>query len=359
MAAPSPQDLIDVGEAELKIRRPALQVFEGDITEAQLHASAAMGDVVLREAARLFRNTFIDGARGDALTELVDDHLGLRRFEAQAANVLLDLTRASFAAGAGIIPAGHTVATEFDAGGNEIRFRLDAAVAFGATDLSKVGVPATATVTGVISNAAAGTIARNIDPVFDPSIVPSNPANAAGGVEEESDEELRVRARAFFLTLRRGTIAALEFGARQVPSVKVATAIEGALAVVTVFVADADGNSTPTMISNVATELENWRCAGTVLNVAGGVPILQDSDYSLVVNVGTDVSALESLISDAITGRMAKLGAGETLFRSVLQQVILNVDPINIRSVTINNPAADVVPTLPQEIIRAGVISRT
>src|SRR4051812_37210694 len=106
--APSFQDLLDLGQAEAQARRPDLAFIEGDITVAQLHGAAAMGDRVIQYAVEAFRDTFFGGAKADALTELVSDRTGIERKEATAATATVRFTRTSGGAG-GTIPLGTRV----------------------------------------------------------------------------------------------------------------------------------------------------------------------------------------------------------------------------------------------------------
>lgn len=365
--APSFQDLFDQGEAELKTRRPDLLVIDGDVTQGMLHASSAMADAVIRFGAQSFRDTFIDGASGDALTALVDDHYNIQRQLATSAQVTVEFSRSTGGAG-GTIPAGTVVATNFDADGDEVRFTTDSNIVFGTGVNGPISVVCTAQETGRDTNVAANTVVRLIDqPSFDPSFSVNNPATAAGGNDEESDEALRERARNFFLTLRRGTLAALEFGALQVEEVRVATATENlTTGAVTVQVADQDGNSTVQMVADVAAELENWRCAGTTVTVVGGTQVLVDMTVEITdFRSGFDVASQAPTIIEAIEARINKLGPGSTLFLDTIIASAIGSFPDDIFNVTITaitltpggvQPIADVVPSSGQ-VLRAGTIT--
>src|SRR5688572_28303696 len=128
--APSFQDLVDLGKAEAQARRPQLAFYDGDVTEAQLHASAAMSDKSIEVGAKLFLDTFFDGASGDALTALVDDHCNIQRKGATAAQVTVILSRTSSGAG-GTIPAGTRFGTTANPDGSQVVFTLDADLAVG------------------------------------------------------------------------------------------------------------------------------------------------------------------------------------------------------------------------------------
>jgi uncharacterized phage protein gp47/JayE len=364
--APSFQDLLDVGQAEAQARRPDLTYYEGDITVAQNHGAAAMVDALIRLAAQLYKATFIDGASGDDLTALVDDHLNIQRVAGSQAQATVAFTRTSGGAG-GTIPAGATIATEFDSDGETVEFTTDSAIIVPAAGNGPFNIGVTAVLAGPDGNVAASTITRIVDTLFDDTFSVTNAAVAAGGNNEESDPVLRERARSFFATLRRGTLAALEYGAKEVPSVVVATATEDTeTGEVTVRVADGDGNSSAQMIADVEEELEFWRCAGIDVTVLGGTQVLVDMAITLDdVTSGFDISEAEAVIVDAVETRIARLDPGETLFLdSIIAQVIAvypdNINDVGFSTITLTpggaQPIQDVVPSGAQ-VLRAGTIT--
>jgi uncharacterized phage protein gp47/JayE len=366
MAAPSFDDLFDLGKAEMLLRRPDLFLAPGDVTDFVVAAAAAMADKNIQFAAEEFRKTFIDGATDDDLTTLVDDHFGIQRTVATQAQVILSFSRPTSGAGAGSLLTGFTVSTVEDASGNRQEFTLDADVNFGAADLGPINVAATAVDAGRGGNVGAGTITNMVGAPFDTTVVVTNVAAAGGGNDEETDEQLRERARAFPSTLRRGTLAALEFGALTVPSVQVATATEIA-GIATVFVTDGSGNSTAEMVADVITELENWRCAGSNVVVVGGTLLNVNIDVTLVVSAGTSVPEIQADVIAAVTARLAKLPVGNgtgvaggdegVLREEHIHQAILGVDPDRIIGVTINTPASLPVEPAQGEVIRAGTVT--
>lgn len=351
--APSFQDLLAQFKAEAQARQPLLRFDEGDIVTAMQHGAAAMADAVVRFGAQSFRETFIDGASGTALSALVNDHLNLPRQEASPAKVGVAWSRTTGGAG-GTIAQGSVVATEFNAAGETVEYATDADIVVPTANNGPFAVDCTATVNGLSGNVEVGTVTRVVDqPAFDPNFTVTNAQRAAGGSDAETDEELRTRARQFFTTLRRGTLEALAFGARQVPGVAVATVTEDAIAIVTVRVSDANGNSNDQMVADVTTELENFRCAGTEVNVVGGTPSRVTMTITLVVRTGFDVAARQDILAQAAVNRIAKLGPGETLFLDMLIAAIAAVDPDNILDITFNTisvnsvaqTVGDIVPT--------------
>ena len=355
MATPSFDDIYNLGKAEMILRRPELVVNEGDVTDFLLAAAAAMADKNLQFAAELFRKTFVDTADGADLTTLADDHFSIVRKAGTAALVPVTFTRATSAT-AGTIPAGTEVATGQDASGNDVRFTTVADLPFIIGETIK-SVNANCTKTGPQGNVKQGTITRILVSLFDTFSVANNSV-AAGGNEEESDEELRERIRNRPNTFRRGTLSALEFGALQVVSVRIAVATENLLSgLVRVYVSDENGSSNLQMVSDVIIELENWRAAGINVNVTGGKIKTQNVTVVLTIDTasGSSVGILTQPVIDAITERVNQLRIGETLYLSLICQAVMNVDK-SILSVSVTTPTANVVP-LPEELIRVGTVT--
>jgi uncharacterized phage protein gp47/JayE len=354
--APSFQDLVDQYEAEAVARRPDLLFRDGDITQAQQHGAGAMADSVVRYGAQAFKATFLDGARGDELTTLVNDRYNIQRSPASAAQVTLTFERTSGGA-AETFSAGTVVATEFDSDGNEIRFETDGPLTFGIGINGPLTVAATAVEVGRAGNVALGTVTRIVTSHVDQTFTVINEAGG-GGNEEESDPELRRRARAFFLTLRGGTLDAIEFGALTVATVRVARATESVTGLVTLVVADSDGNSTIEMIADVIAAIQTYRAAGSIVTVTGGVQLLVNVSAQLVLEDGVDIGVVGPLAEEAIEAEMAKLRQGEVVYLTKLASAAIAVDPAGIKTCIVTAPAADVTPTSIQTP-RAGTVTVT
>lgn len=343
------QDFYDLGKATLQTRRPKLVVEEGDVSDAIIAGAASMATALIAYANRKFRATFLDGAEESDLTDRARDR-GVERDTGSESIGTLTLTRVSAGLGAGTITAGSRVATEPDETGSFQSFTLDTDAVFGALDLTKT-VQATCSVIGKVGNVAEDTIVRFIDDIFDPSILPSNADRFTGGYEMESDEDLRDRVRGFFLTQARGTIDALEFGARQVPGVDRVTITVDDSGVVTMFVADAEGNSNDALVTAVEVEIEHWRDAADIVYVTGGVIVLQAIDLTITVKTGVDINAMLDRIRQAVISRVGRLDPGEILYRDMISAAVRDVDREAIKGVTVVTPAANVDPEQ-NELIR-------
>lgn len=360
--APSISDLFAQFQGEALPIQPLLQYLDGDISTAQMHGAAAMADACIRLIVQGIKSTFIDGAEGDELTALVDDHLNMQRLPATAAQVTLTFTRTGGGTGGTLdASAGFTVATQIDASGNSQLYDLDANVVFPDGSNGPIFGTATAQSLGRSGNALPNTVTRLIStpPATLSTLAVTNAAVAAGGNDQESDLELRVRARSFWQTIARGTRAAIEHGARQVASVRVARATEDpSTGLVTLVVTDSDGGSTAQMVADVVTELENWRAAGSLVTVLGGAPLLVNVVGQLVGADGVDTGVLGALAATAIVNRMRKQRQGETLYLDSLKAAALAVDPDALDALSFTTPTADVVP-LAYQIIRPGSVTIT
>ncbi len=353
MSAPVVEDLVQQGRAEQVTRRPDLDVLPGDISELQLYEGAAGGDYVLLFAAQEVASTFLATSSGTRLTRLVEDAYPITREPATAAIGSVEFT-APGGATTGSIPVGTRVATVADDSGSFTIYTTDNALSFTAESGPK-SVTVTASTTGVVTNTAAGTITRILDSLFDTFTV-MNSDRLVGGNEEETDEELRQRARDYFATQRRGTTAALEVGALSVSIVRKATVYIDGSGLVTVYVSDSEGNSNLEMLQLVETELLNWAAAGAVVQVSGSTPVTQDITLSLVVKLGFSVAAAIDTIQAAVTSDVNRLQSGETLYRSRISSAARAVDTTNILDVSVSLPLANLVPAS-NEIIRAGIVS--
>lgn len=366
IVAPSFDDLITLGISEAQTRRADLRFLDGDVSEAQLHAAGAMADACVRYAAQLFRNRFLDGAKGEGLTALVDDTINGQRQQATAAQGTVAFTRAAVTGPAGTISAGTKVGTSFEADGRQVTFTTDVDLAFALNQQGPLSVAVTASDTGPSGNAAAGTVTKVISSLFDTFTV-TNPVTMAGGNAEEGDDALRARARTFYATLRRATLDALEAGALLVPEVRVAIAIEDPdSGDVTVRVSDEDGNSTLQMLNDVEAELEAWRAAGVNVNVIGGSTLTVDMVIQLDdVSDGFNLAVNGPAITAAVESLMNKRRVGETLRLDSVTAASIGVSPdeifaLSFLSITVGGvPQAvigDIIPAVTQ-LIRPGTIT--
>lgn len=374
MAAPTYDDLYNAGKTEIILKRSSLGVRIGDLSDMLLSAAAAIGDRIVGYVAQAIVNTFLDGATGDDLTKLSADHWSIQREAATNATATVTFNRSGADATATTLPIGTVVATIKDSQGNEVDFITTAAASWAISTNGTRTVACQCTQAGVVGNlTGTNQLTRLIStPPGHGTYTITASTQPAGGAEIETDEALRDRVRKYPSTVRRGTFAAIEYGAIQTTGAGVAkaTASSDATGAIAVYVSDASGNSTggtfivdPTLVSDgtmtakVAVELLNWAAAGALVSVTGGSIQTVNITVSLVVRLGVDVSQLITDVQAAINARVSKLSIGATLYKSDIINAVKAVDPDFIVDVAVVSPSVDTAPSTPGSLIRAGVIT--
>lgn len=344
---------MDLGVYVAQVRRPSLIVVQGDVTDAMLAGCATMASTLQGFSSGRFRATFLDGAFGDDLTSLCHDRGVDRNLGAESVGQVT-FTRATDTAGSGTIPAGTQIATTPDSTGAFVIFTTDIDCVFGATDLTKT-VDCSCTVIDVVGNVAAGTINRitQITLLWDTTLTVINSVLFAGGAPSESDDDLRNRTRNYWVTQARGTIDALEYAARLVPGVVRVSVVVDESGVVTVYVADAEGNSNQAMADAVDAVIEGppaWRDAADVVDVVGASLFETTIVLSLGVKTGVDVNTLLDGVRSAVVAMTSTLNPGDTLYRDAISTAAKNYAPDQIVTVQVLTPAVDLVPGADQAI---------
>lgn len=358
MDLPNRSDLFAVGRRYIKTVgntriNPLMVDVPGSDINLIVGSGSLQGEAIVTSWAACVRGLLVDTARGDELDRIAFDRFGLTRKPANPAGVTLALTRPTFAAGGGTIGAGTRVTT---VAGTIFATVID--VVFGATDLAK-SVDAVAQVVGPDQNVPTAAITSFVDQPFDATITVTNQAPAAGGTDQESDAQFRGRIRGFFLTVRRGTIAAIQYGGLQVPGVAVATAFEivnpgtalpaGAGELI---VADAAGNASAGMVQAVKDEMLAWRPIGIPIFVSGGIVQFEAITYRLSFEPGVDTVAASEEVRAVAVAVAQFLNPGQTLLRAQLTQVPLAVPGVVISDSGLVAPIGDIIPDDNTHMIR-------
>lgn len=331
-------------------RITAEQVYTpGSDVNILLGATSAMGEEVVRQLGGGISDLTLDGATGLALDRYIADRYSpyIVRLTASPAYVPLTLTRTSVAAGAVTQLTGSVVRTE---GG--VRFELREDAAFGAASLGPVEVEARAVEAGTSGNVAVGTVTSFVTAKVDSTLLVTNLEPGAGGDDSESDERLRARARAWWVNARRGTLGAIENGALTVEGVRQAYA-EELLAqpanvpngFVSVYIADANGQSNSLLNAAVELALLEYACGGIVPTVYGATPVYQQVELDLSYKATIDTTAAWSNVRAAVIAAVNSLRPGETLEISSIIEAAKGVTGVIVYDDAVVTPTGDVVPT--------------
>ena len=349
-------DLYSVGRAAIAATpgikiNPSVIDIPGSDLNIVVGTSSVMGEEVSARGAMALRGAFAELARGPALDRVLYDRYGLFRFSAQPSTVDLMLSRPGPGALTGTISAGSACQTP-----DGTQFGLDVDVTWGAGQLTATAT-ATALQPGSGGNVAAGSITSWATSIFDPSITLTNPTPASGAIDAEQgtagDVTFLGRSRGFFPTIARGTLSAIQFGARQVPGVAVATAIEienpttgYPAAIVVLTVGDQNGNASSSLLKAVANALLAYRALGIYVMVLGGVVFQQAVQWTLSFLSGTNEALAESRVRAVSVAVAQFLAPGATLLRSSLISAAQSVPGVIVGDSSLVTPAGISSPRL-------------
>ena len=346
-------------------------------------STSFVADAVNAQLLYAVASLLLDSATGDDLDRYAWDRYRVTRKDANAAVVDVTFSRPSSAGGPGTIQIGQGITSQ--AG---IQYALAVQVSFGPTQLvNSVGF-ARANSAGSASSVTRGQLNQlSTSGLFDQSITAVNPENSAGGTNRETDDTFRERIRGYWNTARRGILAAIAYGALQVPGVTSAIAEEVIAAytpsgvviyttgsgltpqeasvyfsaavsqrVVQLYIADSDGNANKALANLVATQLDDYRAAGIAVLINTSIPQLEPVTLDLQFQAGVDTVGLTATILAAVlsyvnslpvNGVLSYLGIGTVLSTFVQDGLILNYPAAGSTATpTIVAPAADVVPAI-------------
>jgi len=382
---PSRQELYDIFKAEMQSLVPELTDWEeGSINDILAGLISVAGEQMLTVMTQKFNKTFFDTAHGpevtggpDDLELLAVDHFGDGFARPAAVKATGDVTFSRPTTGAGnvTILAGTIIKTDKDASGNEQRFETVADGTMTGLSLS-LGVRA---IEGGTSGNVGGSTVINIESALtDPTVVVTNPLAFTGGEDEEDDATYRETIRDKITAIRGATKAAIEASARVVPGVVTVTAIESLMAVkewniggsVTVgdyfripsaqlYIADAAGGASTTLIDDVEAAIESVRACGVRVEVIGATPLSINWEASISLNPAgpnyTEFASDPQQIIDSMTQYIKGLAIGEGFNRYLAGQAMLAIwGPTGTNDLTnfiTLVPSGDVTATASQKLV--------
>lgn len=308
---------------------------------------SAMAEEVIRQLGRSTKALTLQGSVSAEVDRWVYDRYGEKvpRKTASVARVTVTLARPTGAFGAWTYPALSRITTP---GGVQFETQTDAV--FSGASVAPVSVVAKAVNAGTAGNVAANQITRFVTQPDDASATITNVEPAAGGDATETDAAYKARAAAYLLSLAKGTLPALEFGAKTVPGIRQASAIEELdnLGVLTgrtyLYIADANGQANLALIAEVTSALREYRAGGLPVIVVGGTPVYQTITYHLSFETGIDTVLAFDQVRQSTVARVNQLAPQAALRRSMLFEIARSVPGVIVPADGITVPAGDVVP---------------
>lgn len=349
-------DLYNIARRYVLTRARKIDPEQVDVEGSDINiicgVSSHMAAAVVAQFADRLGAHMLGSARLDDLDRWLLDHYELPRKGAAAAVVPVRFYRATSAGGAGTIPAGTLLEALT---GPQYVTKLD--VSFGGSDLA-VSVDARATQAGKEYQVGANQIRRIVSlpggaTIFDSTISVNNDVKAAGGEPREGDEDYRYRGRAYWRSVAKATLSAIEFGALEVQGIASAQAVEAVTQsamparVVNLFAADSSGVSNTALGRTVSSNLDDWRAAGIAVLVSNSTPQMVDVVLALAFSSTVDSLTLTNTIRTAVVGYINSLGVNATLTRAALYSVLQRYASrgLVVADSSVVTPAGNVVPT--------------
>lgn len=355
---PTFAQLYDAFKAEAQARQSSLVDWsDGSGLDALAGAGAMLGDEVMAGNTHDFRALYLDTADGDDLDALVLDRYGeeVAREPATVAVGAFRIARGSTSTGTVVnIPAGHQVQVSTSSG--TVVFEADAdSVIPGAETYADIAFTCTvAGREGNVSTTATAVLATAL--ADDATATVTIPERFVGGADEETDAQLRDKARRYYTTLRRGTKGAVASGAKAVPGVHFAV-IDESLAhpsdggYLRIYVGDVDGRANSTLVALVETELLAWVSAGIRFEVHAATRQETDLDLTVYIVRGADKDDLRAAVLAALADLDSLREAGESLILERATSAAIRAHR-DVRYARVTNLTADVAPTTVGHVIR-------
>jgi hypothetical protein len=355
----SAQDLFlamrSYGLAFSDLYAPEAYDTEGQDVELFLRMVAAAGEELSLESTTYDLGHFLStvGTIGDEQAErLVSDLTGgqVQRFRENAAVVDLQLSRMETFA---LEITKDTIATTST---DSIAFRMVDGVAWATDEVGVKIVRAICESTGPVGNVDANTITK-ISIEADNTVSCTNPTPASGGRVLETIPELAARARDWFVNAPRGTLSAIEYGAKQTPGVVTATGIELTRPLlpynneipafrVKLAVGDVSGQAGTALVADVRKTLQEWRGAGIpVLLVGSLVYEVKVKWVGLKAKPNFVLATIQGELSAKMVAFAGQLGPDVKIERADLFAIAKSVDGfVGIPADSLEEPADDVTP---------------
>lgn len=367
MDAPIYQDLFRIARDAMLARNKNLtrDIIERDGTDynAIAHAITMVGDEVVAHNTIVCAANMLDSARGEKLTRYVFDKYGLVR---KSASVSVGSVRFSSTEPALVpyeIPVGIKLVTT---DGKQFITTSSAAVTTGS--VGPVTISVRSLLAGLGQQAQKNSIRNILDTIPNqPSTLEvTNTVATSGADDEESDDDLRARARRYFETLRGGTVAAIEFKALSYPGVRRAKALEVLDALgrpaksVQLIVADAftdtlvntiDGSydqQSQVIADAIYASLIDTRGAGIFVDVYLAQVILQSVLLALNFTADTDIELTALMARAAIVNYVNGLPPGASFQIPAAIDVLRFVPGLIVTGSEILSPVGNILPATRQ-----------
>ncbi len=233
---------------------------------------------------------------------------------------------------------------------------------------------------GVDGNVDAATVVEIETTLTDPTITVSNVSAMAGGSDTETDAEYRETIRSLIKAISGATLVAIRAKALTVPGIASATAVEQLKTVIEydiatddiavgaeyfqmpyvyLYVADANGVASPTLLAAVETAVDSVRAAGVKIVIEAADAVELNWTAAITLNVaGPNYATLQSdttQITDSMSAYLNNLATGTDFIRVTANAALLAIwgpaGTNDITAFTTTLPVGDVAVAATDKIV--------
>lgn len=291
---------------------PLTDLNVGSVVRTLLEAISRELALLYGQLNLAYDSAFLETAQDSSLDRVVA-LLGYRRFRAGRPVGTVTFTRRAGAVGSITIPAGTPITDTAD----KIRYETveTRAMLAGETTAQMVVRGATDT-TPPVDTDVLTVIQRSIAGLE--SVTNERPTTRAS--EDETDEQLRARARDALLASNKGTVSAIQHGLLQLPEVRDVKLVEmpnGVPGEISLAISLAQPTPDGALPRSVRVRIEELRPAGIrVLSASAGSVSLQASVQLTLVGSHlppADITQVHRQAQEALVAEVAKRGVGEKI----------------------------------------------
>lgn len=305
----------------------------GSVTRTILEAVAAAVEEVWFYLDLYTNKFFISSSEGQWLDRRLND-FGLYRKKGAAATGSILISRSTPAPIGMLIPAGSLFITDQSI---QIKTVVDGVLPLGSLSIE---VQAIAVSIGIAGNLPQNTPLKQAG-IAIVGIETVTVSHMGGGIDRETDDELKARVKLYFESLGRSTRGAIEFAALSVQGVKVVTVVENSPVpgFFKVYIDDGTGGASDVLILAVSNAVDFYRGFTIHHSILAPKRINVSIAASVETQEGYIPAEVKANVRTALLKAVNGLKMGNQLYVASLYQAAMNV--AGVKNLSITDPAMD------------------